>query len=326
MVQGIGHRRVGSFAGNEGGVFHHSEENDGNSDVENRADDQRTDDADGKIALRIFGFLRRGGDGIETDVGEKHDCAAGDNPGEARGSEGLPVGGIDQHAADDQKRENRANLHGHDHIIGFGGFSHAAHEQHGEEENDEEGRKIENRAGPMSRFPDRAGPAVRQIHSKRGELRFGIGAEADRDDDIADGIFENQIPADDPGEDFAQRGVGIGIGAAGDGDHGGKLRVTKTGKAAGQRDEKKRNRDSGPSGWTPVHEHGRGTAMPQVIDEQVEDLGVQDGGGLEIFSGGSRPGENKNSRADDGADAQRREGPGTKSLFQPVLRGFGVGD
>ena len=175
---------------------------------------------------------------------------------------------------------------------------------------------IEDRAGPMSRFPDRAGPAVRQIHSKRGELRFGIGAEADSDDDIADGVFENQIPADDPGEDFAQRGVGIGVGAAGDGDHGGKLGVTKTGKAAGQRDEKKRNRDGGSGGRAPVHEHGRGTAMPQIIDEQVEDLGMQDGGSLEIFSGGSRPGENKNSRADDGADAQCREGPGTEGLFQ----------
>ena len=140
MVQGIGHRRVGSFAGNERGVFHHSQENDGNADVEDRADDQRTDDADGKIALRIFGFLRRGGDGIEADVGEKDDRAAGDDPAEARGSERLPVGGMDQHAADDQKRKDRANLHGHDHVIGFGGFPHSAHEQYGQEENDEERR------------------------------------------------------------------------------------------------------------------------------------------------------------------------------------------
>ena len=326
MVQGIGHRRVGSFAGNERGVFHHSQENDGDPDVENRADDQRTDDADGKITLRIFGFLRRGRDGIEADVSEKDDGAAGDDSGEARGSERLPVGGMDEHAADDQKREDRADLHGHDHVIGFGGFSDSTHEQYGQEENDEERRNIEDRAGPMSRFPDRAGPAIRQVHSKRGELRFGVGAEADRDDDIADGVFENQIPADDPGEDFAQRGVGIGIGAAGDGDHGGQLRVTKTGKTTGQRDEKKRNRDSGSSRGAPVHEHGGGTAMAEIIDEQVEDLGVQDGGGLEIFSGGSGSGENKNSRADDSADTQCREGPGAEGLFQPVLRSFGLSD
>ena len=66
--------------------------------------------------------------------------------------------------------------------------------------------------------------------------------------------------------------------------------------------------------------------MAQIVDEQVEDLGVQDGGGLEIFSGGGGSGEDENSRADDGTDTQCREGPGAKGLFQPVLRGFGVSD
>ena len=43
----------------------------GDEDVKNRADDQRTQNADGHVALRILGFLRRGGDRVEADVCEE---------------------------------------------------------------------------------------------------------------------------------------------------------------------------------------------------------------------------------------------------------------
>jgi len=42
--------------------------------VQHRADQQATEDADGHVARRILGFLRGGGDGIESDVGEEHDA------------------------------------------------------------------------------------------------------------------------------------------------------------------------------------------------------------------------------------------------------------
>ena len=35
-------------------------------------DHQRNDDADRQVALRIFGFLRRGGDSIEPNIGEEY--------------------------------------------------------------------------------------------------------------------------------------------------------------------------------------------------------------------------------------------------------------
>ena len=50
---------------------HHAGEHGGHQDVENGADDQRGDDADGQVALRILGFLRGGGDGVESDIGEE---------------------------------------------------------------------------------------------------------------------------------------------------------------------------------------------------------------------------------------------------------------
>ena len=184
--------------------------------------------------------------------------------------------------------------------------------------------QIEVGARPLARGPHGARPFVRQIQPKRGQLRLGVAAEAYGDRDVAHGVFENQIPADDPGEDFAQRGVGIGVGAAGDRNHGGQFGVAKSGKTAGDGHEQKRDSDGRSSGWTPVHEHGRGTAVPQIIDEQVEDLRVKDGRRLEIFAGGGRAGQNKNSRADDRADTERRERPGAERFLQPVFGRFGV--
>ena len=76
--------------------------------------------------MRIAAFLRRGGNGIEADVGEKDDGAAGDDPPKARGSERFPVRGIYEHSAHNQKCKNSANLYGHHHIVRFGRFPHSA--------------------------------------------------------------------------------------------------------------------------------------------------------------------------------------------------------
>ena len=46
-------------------------------DVEDGADDERGDDADGHVALRVLGLLGVGGDRVEADVGEEDDRRAG---------------------------------------------------------------------------------------------------------------------------------------------------------------------------------------------------------------------------------------------------------
>src|SRR5436305_1708499 len=50
---------------------------------------------------------------------------------------------------------------------------------------------------------------------------------------ITDGVFENKIPTDDPGDYFAQRRVRISISRSRHRNHGGELGVTKGGEAAG---------------------------------------------------------------------------------------------
>ena len=73
-----------------------------------------------------------------------------------------------------------------------------------------------------------------------------------------------------------------------------------------------------------MHEYACRAAVPQIIQQQVEDLGVEDGRRLEILSGGGGPRQNKNSRTDNCADTKRRERPGAKRLLQPVFGRFGI--
>ena len=69
---------------------------DGDADVEDGADDEGGDDADGDVALRVAALFGGGGDGVEADVGEEDDGAAGEDAGPAVGREGVPVSGVDE--------------------------------------------------------------------------------------------------------------------------------------------------------------------------------------------------------------------------------------
>ncbi len=71
-----------------------------------------------------------------------------------------------------------------------------------------------------------------------------------------DGVFENQIPADDPGDQFAHGRVGISVGAAGDGNHRREFGVTKAGKRAADAGDDKREHDR----WTRAIGDGGGGA------------------------------------------------------------------
>src|SRR2546427_6800876 len=72
-----------------GGVVHQripadqSRQDHDDRNIKNGADDERGDDADRQIALRSLAFLSSRGYGIEADVGEEHDGAAGQDSGPA---------------------------------------------------------------------------------------------------------------------------------------------------------------------------------------------------------------------------------------------------
>src|SRR5271170_1481464 len=56
----------------ECGVGNHARQQTRNRDVKDGADDERAEDADGHVPLRILGFLCRGGYSIESDIGEEY--------------------------------------------------------------------------------------------------------------------------------------------------------------------------------------------------------------------------------------------------------------
>ncbi len=56
----------------------------------------------------------------------------------------------------------------------------------------------------------------------------------------ADAIFQQQIPADDPGEEFAQGRVSVGVCRARHGHHRGEFSIAERGKGAGAAGDDKR--------------------------------------------------------------------------------------
>ena len=73
-----------------------------------------------------------------------------------------------------------------------------------------------------------------------------IARPADRHGHVADRVFEDQIPADDPGDDLAERRVGISVSRARDRDHRRQLAVTKRRETAGDRRHDKGQRHRRP--------------------------------------------------------------------------------
>ncbi len=66
---------------------HHAGKNAGHQNIQNGAHQQRGDDADRQVALRILSFLRGRRNRVESDVGKEYVSRAGTDPRETEGSE-----------------------------------------------------------------------------------------------------------------------------------------------------------------------------------------------------------------------------------------------
>ena len=120
------------------------------------------------------------------------------------------------------------------------------------------------------------------------QQRDDIARPADGDGGGAHGVFEDQVPADDPGEDLAQRRVSIGVGAARDRHHRGELGVAQADEGAGDAADDEREHDSGAG----------------IVRRR-------------------RAGEHEDAGADDAADTERRNAQRAERLAKRVLTRFG---
>ena len=122
----------------------------------------------------------------------------------------------------------------------------AYHQQRRDEDDDDHRRDVEDRTGRRPRTgvgvvaQRRRDQFRRQIEAKIPGKADEIARPSNRDRDRAYRVFEDQVPADDPGDEFAERRVGIGIGAAADRNGRRHLGVAQPGECAGDGTEHER--------------------------------------------------------------------------------------
>ena len=251
----------------------------------------------------FLAFLRGGRDRVEADVGEEdrsrphHDAADPEIP-EGAGvvrNEWRVVGAIDEAPADTDEDQYHRQLDDHDHRIGAGGLLDADHQEHGDQEHDDHRRNVgdplhQAAVGKLDGFEWTRDQLSRQGDAERVQEGDYVCGPTDRNGGGADGVFEHKVPADDPGDPFAERRVGIGVGAARHRDHAGELAVAQAGEQAAK----------GRDHHRECH------------------------GGAGILRRGD-PRQREQAGADDRADAQGDQVTRPQRSLQVVLAAFGFG-
>src|SRR6476469_5170377 len=106
-------------------------------------------------------------------------------------------------------------------------------------------------------------PFIRYVKPDVLEYLVEVLAPRDRDRRGADGVLEDQVPADDPGDELAERRVRVGVGGAGHRDRRGQLGEGERGERAGHARE-----DEG--------QDDRGTGVADRLADDDEDAGADD--------------------------------------------------
>ncbi len=130
-----------------------------------------------------------------------------------------------------------------------------------------------------------------KVNVEAPEQRREIVRPGDRHGDVADGVLEDQIPSNHPGDELAQCRVRIRIRASRLRDHRRQLGIAQTGERATHTEQQKRQ-----------DERGSGPAADQMAS------GV-------VLSRRRRPDGSEDSGTDHGADAEHDEIAGAERPF-----------
>ena len=164
------------------------------------------------------------------------------------------------------------------------------------------------------------GERCRPSQSSRSTM---CAAKPTRDAHVGEGVFEDEVPADDPRDELAHGGVGIGVGGAGDGDHAGQLGVAEAGERADDGDQHQRERD----GWARAGTARDGAAgVMQQAENEIDDGRVGPLGQRGGVAADGDADDGEDSRADDGADAEGGERDRTERLAQGAVGPLRFGD
>ena len=196
--------------------------------------------------------------------------------------------GIDVGRAAENEEDDDGELDDDDDIVEAGGFTDPDDEKDGGGQADEDGGEVEEGSamGPNTVVEDKRGGAEGggDIDAEVVQEFDGVAGPTDCNGGGGEQVFQDKVPAYDPSDEFAETGVGVGVGAAGGGNHSGVFGIAEAGEEAADT----RNGE-----------------------------GENEGGSGVVCGGGA--GENEDSSADDGADTEEGELPGAEGFDEASL-------
>ena len=226
------------------------------------ADRKTAQNTNREVALRITGFFCSRRHGVKADIRKEDDRGALVDADEAVRREWRVVRRIDVHQTDTHEQCQREQLDDDHHVVGGGALARPSQQQPRHEHHDCKSRHVHEQRDTRdarSRVDQRLNVRVRaqegravtgiqpggQINANTSRQRGEVVARGNRHRNVSDGVFENEIPSDDPGNDLTESGIRVRVGAARLRNHRGELRIAQCGqrtRAAKQQERKNQSR------------------------------------------------------------------------------------
>lgn len=272
VVDGDGHGGDALLSGKVSIVCHASHDV-AEAHVEHSADEQGEKNAERHVSFRIARLLCGGADGIEAEESEKHDGGTAEHAAPAKFAQCASVlreirtivVAIDVLPADHHKHHDDRHFQEHDDVVEQRTLARAADEEETHNHHDGGSREVDDAAVPRTRRQ-----FMRQVNADGGEEMREILAPRDAHRDGRHGVFQHEVPSDNPGDELAHRGVGISVGTSCHGNHRGKFGIAESGKGASDGGDDERKRD----GWTRVAcRYGSGDGEESGADDDTDSEG-----------------------------------------------------
>ena len=228
------------------------------------------------------------------------------------------------------KYDDGGNLEQDHHVIRFSRFANPAHKNNSEQHDDQKRRPIEAEMPPgrikfiagkiahAAREVRGGNPSRVRMHAKPVKQADNMRGKSNAHGHVTDGIFEYEVPTNDPGDEFAHGGVRVRVGAAGDRNHRGEFGVTQRGEPADNRHQHERYGNRGA--------RARPSERRRPVNQIFKQGSVQDGRDLQLLSSDGGPDNGKNSGTDDGPNAEGGEAQPPERFFQSAFRLIRIGD
>ena len=141
------------------------------------------------------------------------------------------------------------------------------------------GRRVEQgahaRISAQADSPVAVREPVRKAHAEAAHERGEVSAPRHGDGDVSNGVFQDQIPTHHPGDQFAQGGVRVGVGAARLRNHGSQFCIAERRQTADHTQQHERENQCRPGRRADDRAVGAHFAGCRSADRR-EDAGADD--------------------------------------------------